>query len=361
MYAKTVPPGAIQIMADGHPFLKAPDAHVFVSPAGAGFVTRIIGPDRTHFLDIGGKKVVGSEAQMIDSVVFNADGRHWAAKLQTPANSQVVMADGKKGQEYQSVSELGFGGDGRVLYHAMNAGKSFLVVGDQESDAWQLIAPVRTTAQGSILWATAGSRVGFIGINNGNMAAVVDGKAIPRRGVEDLDMSPDGSRFAFAFQGGLNVDGVDDASAVPAAFARVPHGPATEQPGKFVFSPDSKHIAWFGQVPALNAWGLHIDGKFFPVWSNGAVAPTFTPDSRHLFWVDHAQNENKFVVYLDGKEVTRFEWNSLAINRANWWDMGADGVLTLVVPDGGSLKRIRVTPGSDTSVETLLAAAKRRP
>ena len=90
-------PGALQVLIDGRPFLKAPDAHLFMTPAGNAFVTRITGMDRVSFLDIGGRKVPGSEGQVIDSVYFSADGKHWAARIQTPANTKFVLADGKKG------------------------------------------------------------------------------------------------------------------------------------------------------------------------------------------------------------------------------------------------------------------------
>ena len=34
-----------------------------------------------------------------------------------------------------------------------------------------------------------------------------------------------------------------------------------------------------------------------------------------------------------------------------------DGVLTAAILDQGSLKRVRITPGTDTSIETMLSAA----
>ncbi|HEU5218756.1 MAG TPA: hypothetical protein VFU23_08850 [Gemmatimonadales bacterium] len=60
----------------------------------------------------------------------------------------------------------------------------------------------------------------------------------------------------------------------------------------------------------------------------------------------------------DDKEAAWFDVSSLVGNHPGWWDVGADGALTVVAPDQGSLKRIRITPGSSTSVETLLPRAK---
>ena len=188
-------PGALQVLIDGRPFLKAPDAHLFMTPAGNAFVTRITGMDRVSFLDIGGRKVPGSEGQGIDSVYFNADG--------------------KKGLEYQSIPDIGFSGDGRVIYVAANAGKTFVVAGDHESDGYQGIQSFMAPPGRLAYWVSAGRHIGYIAQNGGTNQAVVDGKAIPRPMASDLVLSPDGARFAFAFQGGANVDGVDDPSSKP--------------------------------------------------------------------------------------------------------------------------------------------------
>lgn len=40
------------------------------------------------------------------------------------------------------------------------------------------------------------------------------------------------------------------------------------------------------------------------------------------------------------------------------WSMGADGVLTAIIIDQGSVKRVRITPGNDTSIDTMLAKAR---
>jgi hypothetical protein len=125
----------------------------------------------------------------------------------------------------------------------------------------------------------------------------------------------------------------------------------------FLFSPDNKHIAWFGNVPSANAWGVHIDGKFLPVGGKMIYTPTFTPDSQHLWWMGKALNEPKYVIYLDGEEVMKTDFLNDIVNHPFWWQVGSDGILTAAIVDQGSVKRIRITPGTETSVETMLSAA----
>ncbi|MEP6601211.1 MAG: hypothetical protein ABJB49_05305, partial [Nitrospirota bacterium] len=40
------------------------------------------------------------------------------------------------------------------------------------------------------------------------------------------------------------------------------------------------------------------------------------------------------------------------------WDVGPDGILTFLGPVGDVIKRFRITPSSDTSIATMLAAAE---
>ena len=62
-------------------------------------------------------------------------------------------------------------------------------------------------------------------------------------------------------------------------------------------------------------------------------------------------------VYVDGVRVAELADDAgFAINHENIdakWSVGHDGVLTFIAADGNSVKRFRITPGSDTSVDTL--------
>src|SRR6185503_16398856 len=70
------------------------------------------------------------------NVEFSPDAKHWAAVCQASASSYSVVVDGKKGQEYQTIQPAGFTADGRFVYGAGMRSQSFMVIGDQESDAF---------------------------------------------------------------------------------------------------------------------------------------------------------------------------------------------------------------------------------
>ena len=87
--------------------------------------------------------------------------------------------------------------------------------------------------------------------------------------------------------------------------------------------------------------------------------PTFTPDGRHFLFLTEDPGNAKESIYVDGKVVAQVDVNTLLADNPAAWEVGADGVLTLVAQDAGAIKRFRLTPGSDTSIETLLALAKK--
>jgi hypothetical protein len=371
LFIKTGVPrmGALQLFVDGKPFLRAGGARLYQAPVGNAFATVVQpgspGGPAAEFIDIAGKKVPGSEGTQIDSIRWSPDGKHWAAKVTTAARSMFVIADGKKGLEYTYIGEIAFTATGTVVYTATNAGKGFVIVGDQESDGY----PGSTYGADPIPPAVpkgfmiAGTRVGYMAntaAGGFDRLAVVDGKVWSRRRAQDLTLSPDGSRFAFMFEGGVNLDGTD----VPWG-GLIQYKPAminqwNMPPARFLFSPDSKHLVAFGQSP--NGAGILVDGRFLLAGNGSPYSPTFTPDGRHLFWKDHLLNDSHWAVFLDGQPVVMLDQNfARLLNYPGAWEMGTDGVLTLIGATEEGVKRFRITPGSDTSIETLLAKAGRRP
>ena len=358
---------ALQLFVDGRPFLKAEGAMPYTARVGNAFATVVsMGPrdgPAAQFIDIGGRKVPGSEGNMIDSVRWSADGKHWAARVTTAARSMFVIADGKKGLEYQNVGEIDFTAAGTVVYEATNANKHFLIVGDQESDGYPSIygaSPIPPSVPKPFL--VAGNRVGFMANAAGggfDRLAVVDGKVLARRNAGDLTLSSDGSRFAFAFDGGINVDGTDVQGVGVIQFKQAGVTRQVSPPAKFLFSPDSKHLVAFGRRAGADAPGIFVDGKFFAAGNGSPYTPTFTPDGRHLFWRDRLPNEPHWAVFLDGNPVVMLDLTTNNVhNYPGYWDMGSDGVLTVVGPTEEGMKRIRITPGTTSSVETLIARGK---
>jgi len=123
---------------------------------------------------------------------------------------------------------------------------------------------------------------------------------------------------------------------------------------KYIFSPDSKHVAHFSFSPAGNTRGVFVDGKFVPISSEGTSTHlVFSPDSKHIFWV-HQYGELPLRLYIDGKPLADFYSPTNVLGAApNWWDFGADGTVSFLAQDDNSLKRITITLSDSTSVATL--------
>jgi hypothetical protein len=369
LFVKTIPPRGVgvDVLVDGRAFMRALGAQLYMAPVGNVFATVVTrGAPGTsayeQFVDIGGKPVPGSSGQAIDMLVFSPDAKHWAARVTTAAQSKFVIADGRKGLEYQDVRDIDFTAAGVVVYGATNANKHFVVVGDEESDAFDMIFPPDGTRP-LRTFLIAGNHVGFSAMRGGGFAIVVDGKMVERQNAADLALSPDGSRFAFAFAGGYNVDGTDVPGFNLLTFRRAPWANVTPQPGRFLWSPDSRHLVAFGAPAGGGSRGVIVDGKYFATGGPAAwqpYSPLFTPDGRHLTWFDRVPEDPHWVVFIDGKPTVKVDDDQRLATTPGTWEMGADGVLTVIGRLDGVIKRFRITPGSDTSIETLLSKAKGR-
>jgi hypothetical protein len=104
------------------------------------------------------------------------------------------------------------------------------------------------------------------------------------------------------------------------------------------------------------AYGFTVDGKRIqtaPIF----IDPMFSPDSRHVFWKVPDQQQQHFTIQVDGQRAAQFDATSLLLGNARTWEVGDDGVLVVLGQDGEKMKRLRITPSADTSVEAMIAAA----
>ncbi|HZJ32373.1 MAG TPA: hypothetical protein VFD21_12425 [Vicinamibacterales bacterium] len=359
-----------EVFLDGKPIMRAQSAQIYTTPVGSGFMTVVTqGTPGTgiHFLTMGAQRIPGTDCPWnpgYSNVGFSADGKHWVAACQASSSSFWIVADGKKGQDYQGIVAAGFTADGRFVYGANMRNQTFLVVGDQESEGYgSMLTPIDTSAPGykPLLINTplpppaalVGNHIAFTALTNGTMQTVgVDGKLLQREGASPVTFSSDGTHFGFTFgrQGRtVNVDGKD----LPGTVVRF------QQPGvgryrpraEFVFSTDGKHVAYFDQQPG-NASGVYVDGRLAMVFpGTNPQNLTFTPDGRHLIWMANIASSQ--TVYVDGRPSAQFDGNYTLQAAAGTWEMGADGTLTVVAQAGDAIKRFRITPGSDTSVDTI--------
>jgi len=357
-------------MLDGKPFLRADDLRLHVAPAGSMVVAEVDAATRTpqpiRFLVVDGKKVPGSEivhlgGQQIDQVVISPDGKHFAARFTTPQGHQYVFLDGKRGQEYQTVDHIVFTSDSsKVTYSAFSNAKPYAIIGDQESGAClpEQVGPVINT-HGALMTAPTGGRAGTIcGLTGGTAMVYMDGKMSPlpsgAQGADDLRFSPDGKHYAYSATYGdmsrrLVLDGVEQANSNLGS----PGNPRI----RYVFSPDSQHIAADSVPPHPTgeyASGVFLDGKYIPVPANvGMLSLEFTADSKHIAWAQPVPSRHAFRIFVDGKAVAEADTAMATSPREGWWEMGPDGSLSILAQDENNLKRITITPSPETNLATM--------
>jgi hypothetical protein len=363
LYTQKQVPLATELLSDGKPLMRAFGFEVHIPPVGDMVVVTVNGGINFHpfsFLVVNGKKVPGSETVergQILEVVFSPDGKHYAAHCQGINSDHYVIADGKRGQEYAAINNLAFTSDSSAIVYSAFKNRQFVVVGDQEFASQYESGPVPVIAP-------VGNRVGAIMRMNNVPTLLMDGKVtrLNYRGAADLGFSPDGTHYAyFALDQGMGyslvIDGVPQSqSAMPLDGYRIDLEQPVTAP-RYIFSPDSKHVAHFGfaNTAAGRANGIFLDGKFIPASLEGPNTKlVFSPDSKHLFWI-HMYGDQPHRVFIDGKPLVDFY--PAGHNLANWWDFGPDGTLSFLAQDDNSLKRITIMPSAETSVANLSGGA----
>jgi Tol biopolymer transport system component len=369
--------GVTDVLIDGKAVMRAIEPVIYTTPVGSGFAAVVHQGNRgsgNSFLTVGTQQVQGTDCKWGGSytiIAFSPDAKHWAALCEADSASKWFVIDGKKGQEYQQVYPEGFLADGRFVYTATMRAQRFVVVGTQESNAYNSLLTITPETAGAndpnfkgvITMRSAqlsGNHVGFVA-GTGNSSAntiVVDGKSMQREAANNIEFSPDGSRYAFTFGVAnsltVNVDGTDTQG--PALlFKRPALATQARTDRAFVFSPDSKHIVYFTRR-ANGQTGIVVDGTFTALQVNYPMNPTFTPDSRHLIWMDRTGATGtvvgQTVVYVDGRAAAQMDTSSLN-DIPGTWNMAADGTLTAIGQSGDSLHRYRITLPADTSIDNL--------
>jgi WD40 repeat protein len=345
-----------EVLADGQPLMRVPGgAQLTMAPVGPGMLGRAMatfeGGARGYFLLVGNRKAVGSECTNtggLDAVYMSPDGKHYAARCAM----SFMYIDGKKGQEYpEGISHLVWTADGRPVYSGRTNQRAFMIIGDQESNAYSWILDVppttreeqRSYAAAPIPAVVRGTHVAYIARPNANDAmatvVVVDGKAMPSVAASEVSLSPDGTRFAYlsgrhpgTF---ITVDGTAyDKAAVEPGIGRVGFQ------GTIHWSPDSKHVAWITAAPNN---GVMLDGKLLPTPRMTRFAH-FTATG-HLVYLARGEGA-EHQVYVDGKRVLTLPQNLPLENEADiYWRFGEDGSVSFVAQDNEGMKRYRIVLG----------------
>ena len=367
-------PNSHTVLLDGKPLFRARHVYkVYVSPYGDQIISAV-GNDRgigTH-LRLFDKQIPDSECGAVRNVFFSPDGKRYAALCSNHAYTQnlkqvnqgeFIFLDGKRGPIYQKIRDgadtsqdrsrqmwisgghmrpegllgvaPGFTADSKFVYMPSRNFEEFVVVEEQVSDAYTLgrvLAPV----------VGGGKRIGYI-VNEPKKLVVIGGEARELASpASSLSFNADGSRYAYIHTA-LCVDGVDL--------------PLSTQ-GRYLFSPNGKNLATVGLSSALRRRGLFIDGELV-LDSEAIERPVFTPDSKHLLWFgkrgDIGAGPEAFAAFVDGVPAVAFRD---FINTRDNWQMSASGVLRFVARTGDALKRFSITPAAGDGIAAMTAAAK---
>lgn len=305
----------------------------------------------------------------IQAVLFSPDGQHCAALCSNAANIYYVVADGKKGEEYDAIGSLPLPGmtsgmafspdSSRLFYVAHGGGKYFMVINGEESDE-------ALDSVGGVVFSADGRHFAYSGYlsSQPKSPVIVDGKAerFERMiSINDFDFSPDGSRYAYVVSlpnggGALYVDGK----------------PTQLGAMNFAFSPDSRHIAVSGYRPADNVTGLWVDGTLVYKGERTPDYLAFSGDSQHLFWKVVEPDKAKpgywgNVTYADGQPVASGDnvglYKMLTVPTGysdytvhpGWQAVGPSSLVCLAAI-GDAVKRITITP-ANTNLASLIAGA----
>jgi hypothetical protein len=366
---------------NGKPSIKAASLNpMWISPDGKQIAIMITPTQGAQpFLTVDGKQIAGTEGVPISNLYFSPDGAHWAALCRTKTGANFMMIDGKKGDEYQSIAPQiasqnhmhwlyvawplfttddfsqydpplpGFTPDSsKFVYVANSGGRQFLVVNDDESNAF-----------GGMLFpmlSTVGNHVGAIGTTPDNVQhLIVDDKdtASPVGRISQLTFSPQGGHFAYIQGQSVVLDGV------------VQPGLAM---GDYVLSQDDKHIAYPSNINQRPT--VVVDGKI--VGDKLLMSPQhifFSPDCKHIYWFtvsniayqERIDTKDSTMLYVDGKPATHYSGEATQFNtgtqNANSIhpEFSPDDEMTFYARTDGVVRRFHVT--SDTDLDTILATA----
>jgi len=357
------------MIADGKAVMKAlAITQIWISPKGT-LTLASIQVNNKPVLTVNRQLVPGTAGLNIRGVYFSPDGQHYAALCNNPTNNtEFILEDGKKGQEYPSINNSAitpmFSPDStKFLYVAQSGSQNFLVINGDESDGFQDLAPKPVfTPDGKHM------AYGLSSFGAPKYTVYVDGKALPvykDRPGETFNFSLDGSRYAFTY-GGFNtlvIDGVDVPNMGVSVWQRIKPD-TTMSTFNYLFSPDSKHITYQAQDTTGGQRGLYVDQKLvFKTTMKQIDKIAFTPDSQHLVWTMQIPPDTAVAgpyyhqaLYVDGKLAMEYV-TSFFDDCLGGWQMQSNGSLLFYTIADDNIKRFSVTPGADTNIASLLAAA----
>lgn len=373
----TIAPGNV-VLVDGKPgaYTGIQLEKIVPSTVGSRFAVimrkRLVNYEGVGTLYLDGKEVPGTDGAM--DISFSPDGKHYALRCKNAeARSFFVIIDGKKGNEYQNVSDkFSWSPDSsKVVYQIGSSGRNFVVVNTEEI----AVAMVGSLSRDPIVFPKTGSRYAFSSTDGSNRQhlTIVNGQNVLPPGLapngDSFDFSDDGSRYAFAVMpvgrsdsAGLVIDGKHTNDLLVSGFT----GTGWINPTRntlFKWSPHGKYLARVARKPDNTAAGLYINDRLAYPSTLQVSHPTFTPDGEHLYWIGAEKFPDRpqlyYVVYADGRPIMKRDADGF-LGYKEAWSVDAKGVLTFVAAVGNVVKRFRITPSPDLNIDKMVNLAQEK-
>ncbi len=349
---------------------------VVTGPVGSRYAVimrkRTVNYEGVGTLYLDGKEVPGTDGAV--DITFSPDGKRYALRCKNPeARSMFMIIDGKKGNEYQSISDKVYWtpDSSKAIYQITSGGRNFVVVNTEEFPVQSINAlmtsPFPMAGRGDHYAFTSGDG------SNRNFSVIVNGKQVLPPNIwpdgASFTFSADGSRYAYVARPvgrneiiGLVVDGKLSNELAVSEFNQ--RGWTEKQLNTyFSFSPDGKYFARMARKPDNSGAGLYLNEKLVFPNTTGVTHFNFTPDSRHASWLARERkpnaNQMEYIAYVDGQPVAKFDGDTFQSTDGGW-EVGNDGVLSFLAIQDGVVKRFRVTPAADMDIDKMVTQAEEK-
>jgi len=293
----------------------------YITGQKMGGMSHPLVPEGSGFIVVDGKDI--RQFDSAGAVTFSPDSAHWACGIRV-GNSSLVVMDGVDGKPYDWTSEPVFSPDSKHMAYIAASGRKSCVVQDGVEGKWYdkvgpgALGMVTTGGNSdSLIFSPDSQHFAYSAQDEEGFFVVQDGVEGKKYNVHQKlgpapivtpVFSPDSKHVVYSMNNADNtsfvvLDGVEQAAKYSDIKA-------------LTFSPDSSRLAYWANTP--EGWCVVVDGAegkkhhdwafagiLTPKGTNGGITIAFTPDSKHIIYFAEIPGEAIFkfsMAVVDGVE-----------------------------------------------------------